>query len=119
MRELAFLRALVLDIGRRIGVGEGVFYLTPTELRRLGQAGYEVSDASRRILERQEIAEALRVTRMPRETTVVALESMAVEGGPDLIIPRGTANPRGTRVSGSGYVSKRTSGLPRPLETLL
>jgi phosphohistidine swiveling domain-containing protein len=116
MRELAFLRALVLDIGRRIGVGEGVFYLTPTELRCLGQVGFEITDASRRILERQEIAEALRVTRMPREVTVVALESMDVESGSDLIIPRGAGNLRGTRVSGSGDVSGRARVLRRAEE---
>ncbi len=107
MREFAFLRALLVEIGRRLDVGDGVFHLTPAEVRRLGQPGFSQADAARLILERQEIDEALRVVRLPHELTVAALESMDVERGGDMIIPRGTTSLRGTRVSGSGDVSGR------------
>src|SRR5262249_8676032 len=89
MRELAFLRAIVVEIGRRMGVGDGVFFLTPTEIRRLGEPGFDVSEASRRILERQEASEALSAARIPNEITLAALESMDVEGASDVLVPQG------------------------------
>jgi YidC/Oxa1 family membrane protein insertase len=116
MRQIEFVRALLLEIGRRMDLGEGVFHLTPKEVRRLGEPGFGQAEAARRILERQEEAEALRDVSMPREITVVALESLDVERGAAKLIPRGTANLRGTRVSGSGDVSGRVRVLRRAEE---
>jgi len=107
MRELAFLRTLLLEIGRRMDVGDGIFQLTPSEVRRLDVPGFSQADAARLILERQEIEEALRVVRLPQEITIAALESMDVEHSGDMIVPRGTTNLRGTRISGTGDVSGR------------
>jgi phosphohistidine swiveling domain-containing protein len=90
-----------------MGVGDGVFQLTPAEIRRLGEPGFDQATAARRILERQESAEALRDVQMPREITIAGLESMDVERSSVVIIPRGTTNLHGTRVSGKGDVSGR------------
>ena len=116
MREIAFLRAIVVEIGRRMGVGDGVFYLTPTEIRRLGQPGFDVSEASRRILERQEALEALRTARIPHEVTLAALESMDVEDASDVLVPQGVGSLRGTRVSGGGDITGRVRILRRAEE---
>jgi len=107
MRELAFIRRLVLEIGRRMGVGEGIFHLTPAEVRGLTESDLKDSVCVRRILERQEELEALREVRLPREITVATLESLDVEHATRSLIPRGTTELRGTRVSGSGDVSGR------------
>jgi len=45
--------------------------------------------------------------RMPHEITIAALESLDVEHSEDMIVPRGTTNLRGTRISGTGDVSGR------------
>jgi phosphohistidine swiveling domain-containing protein len=116
MREIAFLRAIVVEIGRRMGIGEGVFFLTPDEVRRLGEPGFDVSEASRRILERQETLEAQRTARVPHEITLAALESMDVEGGSDMLVPQGAGDLRGTRVSGGGDVTGRVRVLRRAEE---
>ncbi|MFN0008757.1 MAG: PEP/pyruvate-binding domain-containing protein [Planctomycetota bacterium] len=107
MRELAFVRSLLLEIGRRLGVGEGIFHLTPAEVRGLAAAGLKGRSPVQRILERQEELEALREVQMPREITVTTLESLDVEHSGRSVIPRGTTELRGTRVAGCGDVCGR------------
>jgi rhodanese-related sulfurtransferase/membrane protein insertase Oxa1/YidC/SpoIIIJ/phosphohistidine swiveling domain-containing protein len=107
MREVAFLRSLVLEIGKRLGVGDGVFYLTPAEVQRLTEADLAKSEAAAVILSRQEAAEALEPVRLPREVTVADLELLDVEGGSGLLLAKGTGNLSGKRISGRGDVSGR------------
>jgi len=116
MRELAFLRTLVVEIGRRLGVGEGIFHLTPAEVRRLAESDLRDSACAQRILARQEELEALREVRLPREITAATLESLDVELGAHAIVPRGTTELRGTRVSGTGDVCGRVRVLLRAEE---
>lgn len=113
MRELAFVRTLVLEIGRRLGVDEGIFHLTPAEVRGLTESAWRDSASVQRILERQEELEALREVRLPREITATTLESLDVELGARALIPRGTTELRGTRVAGCGDVSGRVRVLLR------
>lgn len=107
MRQVAFLRRLLLEIGRRKNVGDGIFQLLPSEIRELARPGFDQSAAVRRILDRQEIAEALRDVKLPGDLTAAALESMDVERGTQTIVPNGSATLRGTRVSGDGDVRGR------------
>jgi phosphohistidine swiveling domain-containing protein len=116
MRELAFIRTLVLEIGRRLGVGEGIFHLTPAEVRGLTESGLEEFGAVQRILGRQEELEALREVQLPREIDAKALESLDVEHAARTLIPQGSAELRGTRVAGCGDVSGRVRVLHRAEE---
>jgi phosphohistidine swiveling domain-containing protein len=116
MRELAFIRTLVLEIGRRLGVGEGIFHLTPAEVRGLTESGLEEFGAVQRILGRQEELEALREVQLPREIDAKALESLDLEHAARTLIPQGSAELRGTRVAGCGDVSGRVRVLHRAEE---
>jgi phosphohistidine swiveling domain-containing protein len=116
MREVAFLRSLLLAIGRRLGVGEGIFHLTPSEVRGLSESALRDSATARRILERQEELEVLRELRLPREVTAASLESLDVELGAGALIPRGSGDLHGTRVAGSGDVTGRVRVLTHPEE---
>ena len=107
MREIAFLRSLLLAIGRRLGVGEGIFYLTPNEVRGLRESDLRDSAIARRILDRQEELEALRVVRLPREVTAAHLETLDVELGSGTLVPPASGDLRGTRVAGTGDVTGR------------
>jgi len=107
MRSIACLRSLLLEIGRRMGIGEGVFQLTPSEVRRLGEPGFGQAEVARTIQDRQESAEALTVVRLPRELTLAALETLALEGGAEVLIPQGRDQLKGTRIAGSGDVRGR------------
>jgi phosphohistidine swiveling domain-containing protein len=117
MRELAFLRRILVEIGNRLGVGEGIFHLTPAEIRGLQEATSRDSKAVRLILERQEELEALReLQQLPREITVAALEGLDVEGGANTMVPRASTELRGTRVAGKGDVIGRARVLRRAEE---
>jgi phosphohistidine swiveling domain-containing protein len=116
MRKTAFLRTLLLEIGDRIGVGEGIFHLTPAEVRDLREPAFREGGAARRILERQESLEALRDVQLPREITPVLLESLDVDRGTETLAPRGAQDLCGTRVSGTGEVTGRVRTLRRAEE---
>ena len=107
MREVAFLRSILLEIGRRKNLGDGVFQLLPSEVRDLSKPEFDQSAAVRRILERQETAEALREVHLSGELTAAALESMDVELGSKTLVPAAGSTVRGTRVSGNGDVRGR------------
>jgi rifampicin phosphotransferase len=107
MRQVAFLRAILLEIGRRKNVGDGIFQLLPSEIRELAKPGFDQSAAVRRILERQEAAEALREVKLPGDLIAGSLEAMDVERGSETIVPHVAATLRGTRVSGDGEVCGR------------
>jgi phosphohistidine swiveling domain-containing protein len=111
MRQVAFLRRLLVEIGRRKNVGDGIFQLLPSEIRDLAKPGFDQSSAVRRILERQEIAEALRDVKLPGDLTAATLESMDVERGTQTVVPQAGATLRGTRVSGRGDVRGRVRAL--------
>jgi YidC/Oxa1 family membrane protein insertase len=116
MRGVAFLRGLLLEIGRRKNLGDGVFQLLPSEIRELARPEFDQSAATRRILERQETAEALREVHLSGELSAGAIEAMDVELGSKSLVPAAGATLRGTRVSGNGDVRGRVRVLRQAQE---
>jgi YidC/Oxa1 family membrane protein insertase len=108
LRDLAFVRKLLLELGRRLDIGEGIFYLTPDEIACLDQPAFRQREALDLILARQEEAEALSEVQPPSAFTLAQLESLDVEREDALVIrPLSSGAIAGTRVSGSGDLTGR------------
>jgi phosphoenolpyruvate synthase/pyruvate phosphate dikinase/rhodanese-related sulfurtransferase len=107
LRALALVRKLLLELGRRLEVGDGIFQLTPDEIARLDEPGFRRTEALELIRARQEYAEALASVRLSSAITLCELEALDVEHGEATIVPQAAGALRGTRVSGRGEVSGR------------
>jgi phosphohistidine swiveling domain-containing protein len=105
LRDMAFLRRVVVEIGARTELGERVFQLTPDEVERLAQPEF-VREAARLALARLEEREALSEVQLGLDVRLSDLETKDLESG--AWIPRQSdAQLVGTRVSGSGDVVGR------------
>jgi YidC/Oxa1 family membrane protein insertase len=107
LRDVAFVRRLLLEIGRRLDVGEGIFQLTPREVARLDDAIFRRREAVQLIRARQEEAEALAEVHVPSAITLCELETMDVERGGEVLAPAISRALAGTRVAGRGEVTGR------------
>jgi membrane protein insertase Oxa1/YidC/SpoIIIJ/rhodanese-related sulfurtransferase/phosphohistidine swiveling domain-containing protein len=107
LRDLAFVRKLLLEIGRRLEVGDGIFSLTPDEVARIGEPSFRRREASDLIRARQEESEALAELHMPAVITLSQLESLDVERGSTVLLPPATGALSGTRVSGRNEITGR------------
>jgi phosphohistidine swiveling domain-containing protein len=116
LRDLAFLRRLLLEIGVRTSLGERVFELTPAEVERLADPVFCAQDAAALVAERCDAREALLSVNLPATLTVEDLEDLDLEKGG--LIPRGmrTGAVQGTRVSGRGGITGRARVLRHPEE---
>jgi rifampicin phosphotransferase len=106
LRELAFLRSILLELSARFQLGQGIFELTPDEVERLGEVAF-VESARERIRERQRIAEALESVRLPSQLTTALLEDLDTESESQAVVPQGRCSLSGLRVAGSGDVRGR------------
>jgi rhodanese-related sulfurtransferase/membrane protein insertase Oxa1/YidC/SpoIIIJ/phosphohistidine swiveling domain-containing protein len=106
LRDLAFLRRVLLELGARTGLGERVFQLVPEEVERLAEAGF-VEVALARADARLEQRDALASVKLGLEVRLSDLEGQDLEHG-DLLPRRGGSKVLvGTRVSGSGAIVGR------------
>jgi rhodanese-related sulfurtransferase/phosphohistidine swiveling domain-containing protein/membrane protein insertase Oxa1/YidC/SpoIIIJ len=97
-RDLALLRAVLLEIGRRHELGELVFYLEPAEVDRLCDAAFQAV-ARDLAASRQRRLAALRAVEVPVELTPGILERV----GQQEPLPMVAAGElRGSRVAGNG-----------------
>ncbi len=116
LRDLAFLRRLLVEIGVRTGLDERLFELTPAEVERLADPAFSVVRAAAIVAERIEAREALLSVQLPATLTIEDLEDLDLEKGG--LIPRGmrTGAVQGIRVSGRGGVTGRARVLRHPEE---
>lgn len=96
MRELTLLRAILLEIGVRHGLGDLVFQLEFAEIRRLGDETFAAA-AGRIAADRRRHGEWLRAVAIPDELTPAALATIGSEAPMTAMPPRGV---RGARVAG-------------------
>ena len=107
LRDLAALRRVTLEIGARLGLGEGVFQLEIGEIAGLGQPGFGPAEVQELVRRRQERAEAFEALQLPTRLSIVELEALDLERGERLIERPREGLLCGTRVSGSGDVVGR------------
>lgn len=107
LREVAFLRRLILAIGERTGLGERVFLLRRDEVARLDDATWRAERALEILEQRADERAALAGVRLPSRLCAASLEEL------DLLSPGAIPRPvpagalRGTRVSGTSGVIGR------------
>ena len=108
LREFACLRALVLEIGRRLDLGDGVFWLLPDEI-----AAAKVSElaALRRLVAQRRAAHAAAMAiALPAELGLPQLETIASSFAYRVQPEAGSTDAtalRGLRVAGAGDVFGR------------
>ncbi len=107
LRELAFLRAVLVELGMRSALGDRIFQLTPDEVDGLGTSALSLSDARSRCAERMERSEALLQVALSSQLSPRALESLDVEQGQVILVRASHSRLKGIRVSGSGGVCGR------------
>src|SRR6185436_17009125 len=107
LRDVAFVRKLLLELGERLGVQEDIFFLTPDEVGRLDEPAFSLRDVTALIRARQEEAEALPEVRVRGAITLAELESLDVEHSATVVVPQKAGVISGTRVSGRGDVTGR------------
>ncbi|HUR28379.1 MAG TPA: PEP/pyruvate-binding domain-containing protein, partial [Planctomycetota bacterium] len=112
LRELAFLRKILVELGARTKLDEGIFQLTPAEVDALatkdGAAGaLSLSDARVLVRQRSERTEALLELELPSQITPRDLELLDVEQGQRFLPRASRSRLCGTRVSGRGGVCGR------------
>ncbi|MEO6709787.1 MAG: PEP/pyruvate-binding domain-containing protein [Planctomycetota bacterium] len=121
LRDLAFLRCILVELGARSGLGERIFQLTPDEVDRLDTPALTLLSARELARERAELAQALLDLELPSELTPRALETLDVERGQRMLPRAGRSRLSGTRVSGPGGVcgNVRVLRSPDDIGTLL
>ena len=116
LRELAFLRGVLVELGKRTQLHERIFMLTPEEVDALDTAALPLSAARALVEQRAERAEALLEVEPPSRITPRWLETLDVERSQYMIHHTGRARMRGTRVSGLGGICGRARVLRAPEE---
>jgi rhodanese-related sulfurtransferase/membrane protein insertase Oxa1/YidC/SpoIIIJ/phosphohistidine swiveling domain-containing protein len=116
LRDLASLRRVLLEIGARLDVGEGIFQLTLGEIAGIGRTGLEPENLRELVRERQEQNAALEGLRLPARLSVAELETLDLEHGEVLLQRSRETALSGTRVSGEGDVIGRARVLAGPDE---
>jgi len=69
LRDLASLRRVLLEIGARLEIGEGIFQLNLGEIAGVGRSGLEAENLRALVRERQEQHAALEGLRLPTRLT--------------------------------------------------
>ncbi|HLU39242.1 MAG TPA: PEP/pyruvate-binding domain-containing protein, partial [Planctomycetota bacterium] len=106
LRELPGLRATLLEIGRRLGLDDGVFWLLPDEVAACATA--DVVELHRKIAARRARHDACMAVELPSALRVADLETVASPFS--AVAPAEAADgvvARGLRVAGSGTVVGR------------
>jgi rhodanese-related sulfurtransferase/phosphohistidine swiveling domain-containing protein len=116
LRDLASLRRVLLEIGARLEVGEGIFQLTLSEIAGIGRTGLEPENLRELVRERLEQNAALEGLRLPTRLTLAELEDLDLEHGEVVLQRPREAALAGTRVSGDGDVVGRARVLSGPGE---
>jgi rifampicin phosphotransferase len=114
LRELAFLRALLVELGARLSLGDGIFMLTPDEILRTSDAGFRMNEMCALVLRRGEERECMASITLPAQITLAQLEELDVEHGGTIPHAMPKDSLAGTRVSGSGGVVGRARVLRTP-----
>ncbi|MBK7644576.1 MAG: YidC/Oxa1 family membrane protein insertase [Planctomycetes bacterium] len=104
LRDLASLRRVLLEIGERLEVGEGIFQLTLSEIAGIGRAGLEEESVRELIREREEQRAALEGLRLPTRLTLLEIERLDLEHGEVVLSRPRETDLAGTRVSGEGDI---------------
>jgi membrane protein insertase Oxa1/YidC/SpoIIIJ/rhodanese-related sulfurtransferase/phosphohistidine swiveling domain-containing protein len=99
LRELALIRVLAVELGGRLGVGDGIFYLTIDEVPRLEEEDF-ARTAPGLISERMAAARAFEGVRLPTRISLGDLETLSTDGHVELAARPAPGALRGTRVSG-------------------
>jgi phosphohistidine swiveling domain-containing protein len=107
LRDLASLRRVLLEIGARLEIGEGIFQLNLGEIAGVGRSGLEAENLRGLVRERQEQHAALEGLRLPTRLTLAQLEDLDLEHGEVVIERPRETQLAGTRVSGEGDVVGR------------
>ncbi len=110
MHDLALLRSVLLEIGRRTGLGELVFHLHDAEVARLAEPEYP-AEARRLAAGRRERLALLRQVPVPDEVSAQDLERLGEQLPLPAMAPGGL---RGARVAGEGEVVGRVVVLQEP-----
>jgi phosphohistidine swiveling domain-containing protein len=107
LRELAFLRSVLVELGARCGLRERIFLLTPEEVDALDTAELPLDTARALVEQRSERAQALHEVEVPSQITSRWLESLDVERSQHTLARPARARMHGTRVSGVGGLCGR------------
>jgi phosphohistidine swiveling domain-containing protein len=100
LRELALIRMLAVELGSRLELGDGIFYLTIEEVPLLAEKGF-LDKALDLIAERRAAAAAFADVRLPARISLGDLEMLSTDGQVAVTAARSTPGAlRGTRVSG-------------------
>jgi phosphoenolpyruvate synthase/pyruvate phosphate dikinase/rhodanese-related sulfurtransferase len=105
LRQLAFVRTLLLEIGRRTRLGDDVFWLLPDEVARLEAVNLRALEARART--RREESEAYGDVRVPAEITAGWLESLDCSASAGELVAVAPGEMSGLRVAGKSEVSGR------------
>lgn len=111
LRDFAFLRALLLEIGERLEAGHDVFLLTHTEIARLADPAFRADVVPGLLRERALERAAFESVSLSGSLTVHQLETLELEGANASNALRSGEALRGLRVSGSGDVVGRARNL--------
>ena len=106
LRDLALIRTLAVEIGTRLELGDGIFYLTLDDVLRLSDEKF-LDSALQLIAERRVAAESARRVELPAQISIVELESLEIAEGGRAKSSRKAEVLRGTRVSGDREVVGR------------
>jgi membrane protein insertase Oxa1/YidC/SpoIIIJ/rhodanese-related sulfurtransferase/phosphohistidine swiveling domain-containing protein len=107
LREVAFLRRLVLSIGERIGIGEQVFLLRIDEVGRLDDANWRAGRALEILQARADERDALACVHLPARLCAATLEELDLQSPGAIARPASNGALHGTRVSGTAGVIGR------------
>lgn len=107
LREVAFLRRLLLAIGEQTGFGERIFLLRLDEVARLDDAAWRGGRALEILGARADEREALACVRLPSRLCAATLEQLDLQSPGAIPRPVPSGALRGTRVSGTSGVIGR------------
>lgn len=107
LREVEFLRRLIVEIGERTGFGERIFLLRIDELGRLDDSTWRGGTALEILQARADERDALACVRLPAQLAASTLEDLDLQNPGAIARPVSSGALRGTRVSGTGGVIGR------------
>jgi len=110
MREIAVLRSLLCHVGERFQLGNGVFELTPAEVRRLVEPEFRAA-ATALVAQRSARRQKLLEIEVPTALSKAVLETL---GDEVVIAPAAPGVLKGTCVAGSREVTGRVRVVRSP-----
>ncbi len=117
LREVEFLRRLIVEIGERTGFGERIFLLRIEEVGRLADSSWRGGMALEILQARADERDAIAGVRLPAQLTAATLEALDLQNPGAIARPVSTGALRGTRVSGTAGVIGRARVLRTPEES--